>query len=348
MGENQRRTISKNDDNIAALRGRYPDGLHFTVGDLHGETDTLIELMDKIRFDPKKDHVYFVGDYNAGRDVESLLRYMSKYYQPDHEAPGFHMIRGNHERHLFPEYRLENLPDALVVRGSYLNFFITHAGMVSEAFELFRRDMSKAPDRRVFAYRLMDDVCRYGAPLGMLTWSRRGLYTRSSGRYVWPPEDVLRENRACVIHGHAPYCFFVGENADPYGRNNLFWEKQHVWFCEDLRSFNLDSNIKGRHVNGESYRGLACLCMEVYDRLAADNDGQLTVDLLCTAENGIFSKEISSARQTVTDGDLDALLDARPDMKTVITDHRGKLLILDRSENWRDEWPFVIDLRRGK
>ena len=108
------------DDNILQLRSRYPEGLHFVVGDLHGEVKTLMDLMSKIQFDAEKDHVYFIGDYSSGGNETALLSYLSRYYQADTDIPGFHLIRGNHERELSLSYPLENLPDLYVVRGKKL------------------------------------------------------------------------------------------------------------------------------------------------------------------------------------------------------------------------------------
>ena len=319
----EERTITNNDDNIAQLRTKYPNGLHFIVGDLHGEGATLMLLMEKIHFNPQKDHVFFVGDYNAGGDIVSLIEYMSKYYQADYNIPGFHMIRGNHERELWPLYYLENLPDIIVYRGKNLNYYIVHAGMVSSAFDLINSDMDKEPDQKVFAYSLDVNTCCYDAPLRQVVWSLRGLYSQYSRRHVWPTEEKLKERRACIVHGHSPYCYFKKNDRYTYGDNNLFWEKQHVWFSEELQSFNIDSNVKGKYVNGETYRGLSCLCMEVYDELASTGDGILTVEKLRNAENGIFGQELCRSWKEVTAGNPDIILKATPKMKTISLDGEG-------------------------
>ena len=51
------RVISKSDNNIKDLRMQFPDGLHFVVGDVHGQVSTLKKLMGKIEFNPYLDHV---------------------------------------------------------------------------------------------------------------------------------------------------------------------------------------------------------------------------------------------------------------------------------------------------
>lgn len=95
-------SITVRDDNINYLRKKYTEGLTFVVGDTHGESATLKALMEKIKFEPNSDHVFFVGDYKEGRNPTSLLKYISNYYQPDYSSPGFHLIRGNYERELAP------------------------------------------------------------------------------------------------------------------------------------------------------------------------------------------------------------------------------------------------------
>ena len=323
MNNQKNTTINCSDDNIEILRQRYPNGLHFAVGDLHGEVTALVDLLEKIRFCPDKDFIYFVGDYNEGGNPQRLLGYMSNYFHEDNEAPGFHMIRGNHERELSPLFALENLPDIFVIRCKNLNFYIAHAGMVSRAFDLINKDIDNEPGKKVFTYRLENQTCCYNALLRQLVWSLFGLYSQRSHWHQWPTEDKLAERRACIIHGHTPYCFFTKQGAKSYGDNNLFWENQHVWFCEELHSFNIDSNIKGRYENGESYRGLSCLCFEVYDELAASGNGILTVDAIREAENGIFSIELNHSPRNLQIGNIDLILNARPAMKSITLNSDG-------------------------
>ena len=317
------RTICCADDNIQSLRQQYPNGLHFAVGDIHGEWKTLKNLMQKIEFDPQKDHVFSVGDYNAGGDPRSLLHYISQYYQADFNRPGFHLIRGNHERELGPDYPLENLPDIIVIKREHLNFYIVHAGMVKTAFQIINDDIAECPCNSVRAYRLSEACAGYDAPLRQIIWSRRGLYTQKSKWKNWPTEPDLRNNKACIIHGHSPYCFFMN-NWFSYGDNSVFWEKQHIFFSEDLQSFNLDSNIKGRYENGESYRGLSCVCLEVLEDIASKNRGYLSVDAVCNAENGVFGTEYIPLHLPCLSGNINSVLNASPEMKTINLDENGE------------------------
>ena len=49
------------EEKINRIREKYQGGLHFVVGDVHGEEKTLRSLMDIISFVPEKDHVFFCG-----------------------------------------------------------------------------------------------------------------------------------------------------------------------------------------------------------------------------------------------------------------------------------------------
>ena len=312
-------TTDKADDNIAVFRERYPGGLRFVVGDTHGEVQTLTELMKKIDFRPDRDHVYFVGDYNAGGSPQALLTYMARYYQADYAVPGFHLIRGNHERELDPYYPLENLPDIIVLRGECLNYYIVHAGMVASAFRLINEDMAQNPEQKVFAYSLEQCCVGWDAPLRQLIWSMKGLYSQKSRWQRWPRTEELLEKKACIIHGHTPYSFFMGHGY-PYGDINLFWERQHIWFSEELCSFNIDSDVKGRNENGETYRGLTCVCLDVLEEIASRSGSRLTIDGLYEGENAVFGVPWSPAWRydpEWDEADIGRVLQARPEMKTI-------------------------------
>ena len=319
--------ITCDDDNIGEIRMKHPEGLHFVMGDLHGERETLRRLLQKVRFDPQKDCVFFVGDYNAGGNPRALLSLVSEHFTEEYDQPGFHLIRGNHERELCPQYTLENLPDVIVFKSAVMRYFIVHAGMVSKAFDLINRDMENNSEQRVFAYRLDDSCAAYDKPLRQLIWSRRGLYSQRSRWHSWPSEEELHEHNACIIHGHTPYCFFSPKTNSTYGDRSLFWQNQHVWFSEDLQSFNIDSNVKGRYENGESYRGLSCVCLEVLDEIASKNDGTLRLYELQRGPNAIYSVAYSPNAPLYFKNDISPLLNAQPQLKTIVLNPDGLLTL---------------------
>ena len=323
------KTITKSDSNIAELRKKYGKGLHWVIGDTHGEVRTLQALMEKIQFDPQNDRIYFVGDYNDGGDTYELLKYISGYYQTDHGSHGFHLIRGNHERESQPPFPLENMPDIIVIRGNVLNYYLAHAGMESSAFDLINADMAATPDKWYFAYSLTENCTAYNSPLRQLTWSRYGLYSQHTKPRIWADPVSLRRNRACIIHGHTPYCFFSTKTRSLYGSKSLFWNDQHIWFSEDLQSFDVDSNIKGRQKHGCSYRGLSCICLEAIEDIAKKCGNSLSIDAIADADNFVFTADYICNDDFISDGTIDHLLNASPEMKIIDIDSDGKPYFMD-------------------
>ncbi|MDE6789161.1 MAG: DUF1810 family protein [Ruminococcus sp.] len=322
------RIIDVQDDNIHSIRERYTKGLHFVVGDTHGEVETLHLLMKKIEFDFKKDHVYFVGDYNAGGKVTALLNYIAQYYQEDFNLPGFHLIRGNHERELSPIYRLENMPDIIVVRGNVMNYYIVHAGMVYSAFDLINEDMRKSNDKQVYAYSIMENAACYDVPLRQITWSRNGLYSQRSRYHVWPSEESLHMSHACIIHGHTPFSMLKHGNYFSYGDRMLLWKNQKIWFAEDLQSFNIDSNVKGRFDAEDNYRGLSCVCLEIIEKIAEKSNGILKREEILKSENFVFSVPRIQTGFFSHESDLSSVLNAKPISKSIGLDIENNLQIV--------------------
>jgi len=333
MSDPNKRLLCIDDGGIEELRRGYPDGLHFAVGDLHGEAATLMALIDKIHFDPARDHVYFVGDYNSGGNPRALLSYLSQYYSADLSKPGFHMIRGNHERELFPDYPLENLPDVIVHRGRVMVYYIAHAGMVSGAFRLINADIAANPGKSDYAYAIDESCAAYGAQFRDMVWSARGLYWRGSGRCLWPDEYDLYESRACIIHGHTPYSFMRKGSRLLYGGKTLFFERQRAFFSEDLQSFDIDSNVKGRFEEaGDTYRGLTCVCLEALDEIAEPECGRLTLDALCEGSGYIYGAEYTRGASAVPYGDTAVITRAKPEMKTIRMGSAGKPEIISAAK----------------
>lgn len=324
----EERIIQIPDDNIQSIRNRYPGGLHFVVGDTHGESITLRLLMDKIQFNPQIDHVYFLGDYNCGGNVYALLHDIAKYYQEDYAVPGFHLIRGNHERELYPIFELKNMPDIIVIRGTVMNYYLAHAGMVDKAFDLINKDI-ESTYKPVYAYALDETVAGYDAPLRQVVWSRNGLYSQRSHYHVWPSEKSLQAANACIIHGHTPFSQLKRGNFLSYGDRMLFWENQKVWFAEDLQSFDIDSNVKGRFDTSDLYRGLSCVCLEMIDEIAAKGNGVLKREVLRESENFVFSVPHTPIENTNIDTDFSNLLQAKPAMKRILLDNDGMLQLRD-------------------
>jgi len=74
------------------------NGRDFVVGDIHGCLDELMSLLAEVRFDPKNDRLFSVGDLvDRGPRSHASLQLLKK--------PWFFPVRGNHEQLLIDHLR---------------------------------------------------------------------------------------------------------------------------------------------------------------------------------------------------------------------------------------------------
>lgn len=65
-------------------------GRDFAIGDIHGEFDKVVALMEQVKFDPAKDRMFAVGDLvDRGPQSKDALNWMAQ--------PWFFSVMGNHE-----------------------------------------------------------------------------------------------------------------------------------------------------------------------------------------------------------------------------------------------------------
>jgi hypothetical protein len=73
------------------------------VGDVHGCLDETKELLDRVKYDPAQDELFFVGDLiNKGPHSYEVLKFV--------RGLGVTVIKGNHERKFLKYLRLEDPP----------------------------------------------------------------------------------------------------------------------------------------------------------------------------------------------------------------------------------------------
>ena len=109
----------------------------------------------------------------------------------------------------------------------------------------------------------------------------------------------------------------------------LLWENQRIWFAEDLQSFDIDSNVKGRFDENDPYRGLSCICLEILDEIAQRGSGVLRREEIRAAENFVFSVPYTPNDFTSVEGDISRILSARPRMQRIDLNQDWKLQIVD-------------------
>lgn len=78
------------------------------VGDIHGCYDLLMELMNKINFNPTNDILIFLGDYiDRGKDDYAVIEYLFNLRKEN--LSSVFLLKGNHEQ--MAELALKNPPD---------------------------------------------------------------------------------------------------------------------------------------------------------------------------------------------------------------------------------------------
>jgi len=76
-------------------------GETFVIGDVHGCSDMLKRLIDKIEWNPSNDRLIFIGDYiDRGEDPRGVVDFVIKLKE---ESPLVECLVGNHEQ-MFLDY----------------------------------------------------------------------------------------------------------------------------------------------------------------------------------------------------------------------------------------------------
>ncbi|MFQ8892990.1 MAG: metallophosphoesterase [Clostridium sp.] len=338
--ENYEETIICEDNNIEQLRAQHPDGLHFVVGDLHGSFATLNELLKKIKYDKEKDHIYFVGDYYSTKDgdVDELINRLNEDFHADYSKPGFHLIKGNHDK------ELSELPNVIAIKMNKHTFYIAHAAVYNKVIDIIYTDMETKLEKSIFTYKF--DTNAINSESNGETGKCYRMFFSITGNFN--PQKIIdneknnavfiqdtinsKDETACIIHGHTPYCYLKNKDDKKiYGEKSVFWKKQHIWFSEDMRSFDIDSNVKG-HKNAE--RRLSCICLEIYDSLS-----KLKIKNIRDSENGVFSvkhksdnKLNKSSVESYKISDLQNKI-KNIDCKIITVDDKGQLVIREKNDD---------------
>jgi len=113
----------------------------FVIGDVHGCSDMLKRLVDKIGWEPAKDHLIFVGDYiDRGEDSKGVVDFILDLKRL---SPHITCLIGNHEA-LFLDY----------LTGVDRKLFLLNGGMNTlESYEFHKvenQDNLLPPDHKEF------------------------------------------------------------------------------------------------------------------------------------------------------------------------------------------------------
>ncbi|CAG8486593.1 5827_t:CDS:10 [Funneliformis mosseae] len=145
------------------------------IGDVHGMINELSELINKIGYDPLKDHLIFVGDLVAkGPESIQVLKLI--------HSLGASCVRGNHDDKVL---RWKSLLDSLDAQGIGLDEYIRQNNMP--------KDMSVKSEHRLIAEQLDSELYEYFlcCPI-ILNIPEHDLYVVHAG--LLPDTPLLEQN----------------------------------------------------------------------------------------------------------------------------------------------------------
>ncbi len=86
------------------------NGIDYVVGDIHGEFVQLVEGLRALKFNPKFDRVFSVGDLvDRGANSPAALKWLAQ--------PWFHAVLGNHEEMLLESFENEKMMCLMLDNG---------------------------------------------------------------------------------------------------------------------------------------------------------------------------------------------------------------------------------------
>lgn len=189
-----------------------PDSPFFAIGDIHGRSDLLDDLLAQIDTD-QNEQLVFVGDY-VDRGPDSA-RTLSRLYEMAQRRPGqVTCLMGNHEKMM-----LDFIDDPL---GGQANWLRNGGVTTLESFGISGVSMHADADEAMAA----SDALEAALPADLFVWLRAlPLFwnngniwcvhaaldpaappdAQRSGTMLWGNRDFLkmpRNDGICVVHGH--------------------------------------------------------------------------------------------------------------------------------------------------
>ncbi len=109
-------------------------GKSFIVGDVHGCSEMLKRLIDKIEWDPSGDRLIFIGDYiDRGGDPKGVVDFVLRLKE---DSPLVQCLIGNHEQMLL-DYLSNVDPQSFIINGGLSTLRSYKAVRQSERDPLF-------------------------------------------------------------------------------------------------------------------------------------------------------------------------------------------------------------------
>lgn len=172
------------------------NGKSYVIGDVHGCSEMLEEMLSLIPWDPEKDNLIFIGDYiDRGNDSKGVIDILIKLME---SSSNVECLMGNHES-LFLEY----------IYGRNENAFLVNGGVATLNSYRINGEISIPPEHVAFIKSLktlieLDDY--YIVHAGLMPEVE--IKKQSIKDKLWIREDFIFSDYDFgkkVIFGHTPF-----------------------------------------------------------------------------------------------------------------------------------------------
>ena len=251
----------------------------YVMSDIHGCYSELMKMLEKIKFDPKKDELIIAGDIiDRGPENLQMLRYMEskpesvKFLMGNHDYDFMHYCRdvermcdkGNGEFYRPSEAMSEKKYYAYFSDdyGTVKKLITGYDELMAEDFTRWKQLMCEFP---YYAKRTIGGknyIIVHAGYIEAADFNRdlRFLYCNGINEFfIWARDEGIRYGGAkdsTIIFGHTPTIF----------TEELFYNGGKVWYHENpkknCRFFNIDCGLVYGKYDGVHNANLACIRLD--------------------------------------------------------------------------------------
>lgn len=249
------------------------------MSDIHGCYTEYMEMLEKIKFDPKKDEVIIAGDIvDRGPENLEMLRYMESkpesvtFLMGNHDYDFMHYCdgvekmcdKGNGDYYC-PSEAIQHKKYYAYFSDDYgtvRNLIANNSELVAEDFRRWKQLISEFPYYSKRTINGRNYIIVHAGYIDETDFHLDLSFSYPSGInefYIWARDDAIIYGGAkdsTIVFGHTP-TIFSGE---------IFYDGGRVWYDENpkknCRFFNIDCGLVYGKYDGVHNANLACLRLE--------------------------------------------------------------------------------------
>lgn len=236
--------------------------MYYVIGDIHGCYDEFQKMLKKIKFNPKFDRLFFVGDYiDRGKQSYEMLSWIENNSTYD----CYKFLRGNHEQEFITcvdlltsvdeSVEIQDAYDALHSRSNYFDAYGTIGKFIKDNHDDKLIDwasmLSKFPTYYLFHYDRQDYIVVHAGfkySSSKETKEDFNLYARDEAYTEGGRRNTI------IISGHTP-TLVEGETSFNNGKVFKYKNKE-----KDCTFYNIDCGCCFRTIDERAK--LACIRLD--------------------------------------------------------------------------------------